>query len=347
MGFLLFLRPVIVCLLLAGVLAAGDHTKTDILHMKNGDKITCEIKSLEHGVLTVKMDYVSSDVAINWEKVQRLESKQMFVLETRKGEYYAGAISTDAKEGDHVDVALGPSRHEIAQPQVVSVEQLGRNFWGRMKGSIDYGFSFARSNKQTQSTLSLDLSSRTEKRYTTFAVDSLFSKTGDIPTNRHSASATFSNRLGYSAWSLAGISSLLKSDQQDLDLRTSFGAALQRKIIYTPTSSLTAMGGVVYTNEKYSTQIDGQNRFNSLEGVLGVQHAAYKFDAMEWLNTIWIYPSITDTGRVRSSLDSSLYYKLIGNFYIRLGVYGSYDTRPPANTPKSDYGVTTSFGWSF
>ena len=346
------MRPILLFIPLIAVIAAsmataGDRTKTDVLLMKNGDRITCEIKRLDHGVLTVRMDYTNTDVPIDWNKVERLESKQLFVVETRQGVYNVGTIATDNSVDNKIDIDQAGRTTEIPQPQVVTVEQLGRGFWGRMKGAFDYGFSFARSNKQTQSTLNMNLSSRTEKRYTTFLVNSLFSNTEGIQTNRHSVQTAFSSRLGYSKWSVAGVGNFLKSDQQALDLRTSLGTALERRIIYTPRSSLIAMAGPVYTYERYSKDIDGKSRFNSLEGLIGIQHAQYQFDRVELINSLWIYPSITDSGRVRSSIESSLYYKIIGNFYTRLGVYGSYDSRPPANTPKSDYGFTTSFGWSF
>ncbi len=332
----------------AAPLWAGDHSKTDVLYMKNGDRITCEIKSLEHGVMTIKMPYTNNDVAIDWSQVERLESSQMFIVETRKGDYHSGSITTDAEKGEHLDVKLGPTSTEIPHPDIVTVEELGRNFWGRMKGSISYGFNFARSNNQTQSTLDANVNSRTERRYVTVAASSLFSNTEDIRTNRHSLAATYSSRLKYSQWSLAAVGNLLKSDQQQLDLRTSIGGALQRKIIYTPRTSLIGLGGVVYTRENYSSaDANGQTRFNSLEGVAGMQHGTYGFDRLEWLNSLWVYPSITDSGRVRSSIDSSLYYKFIGNLFFKVSVYGSYDTRPPANTPKSDYGISNSIGWSF
>lgn len=333
--------------LLATAAQAGDRTKTDVLYMKNGDRITCEIKRLEHGIIFVRMDYTNTDVPIDWSKVEKLESEQLFVVENRQGIYDVGTIATDSRAEGKIDVARAGETVEVPEDQIVTVEQLGKGMWGRMKGAIDYGFSFARSNKQTQSTLNLNLSTRTEKRYTTFLVNSLFSNTEGIQTNRHEVQAAFSSRLGYSKWSLAGVGNFLKSDQQALDLRSSLGAALQRRIVYTPRSSLIAMAGPVYTHERYSKDIDGKSRFNSVEGLISVQYAQYQFDRIELLNSLWIYPSITDRGRVRSSLETSLYYKIIGNFYTRLGIYGSYDTRPPANTPKSDYGFTTSFGWSF
>src|SRR5262245_14680554 len=164
------------------------RAKTDILYMKNGDKITCEIKEMEHGQLLVKTAYTKGTLTINWEKVERIESKQLFVLETEKGNYYSGEIQTNAEESKNVDVTLSGTKTVLQQEKVVTMEQLGRGFIGRMKGAIDYGFTFAKSNNQTQSTLHLDLNSRTEESYTTFTADSLFSTTAGVETNRHSGS---------------------------------------------------------------------------------------------------------------------------------------------------------------
>jgi putative salt-induced outer membrane protein YdiY len=331
----------------AGFSPVCARSKTDILHMKNGDKITCEIKNMEHGQLSIKTDYTKGTLTINWEKVERIESEQLFVLETERGKYYSGEIRTNAKESQNVDVTLDGTLTVLQQRRVVTMEQLGRGFIGRMKGAVDYGFSFARSNKQTQSTLHLDLNSRSEDSYTTFAADSLFSTTSGVDTNRHTASTSYSHRLGSSKWSLITFGSALKSDQQQLDLRTTVGGGVERRFIYTNRSYLIGTAGVVYTNEKFSEAVNGQDRFNSAEGALGLKFSTFRFDSTEWINTLWVYPSMTTTGRVRSTFDSSLYLDLVGDLYFRFGIYHNYDSRPPTDTPKNDYGITTSIGWSF
>lgn len=48
--------------------------KTDVLVMKNGDRMTCEIKGLETGVLYVSFDYIDGTASVDWSKVARLES---------------------------------------------------------------------------------------------------------------------------------------------------------------------------------------------------------------------------------------------------------------------------------
>ena len=45
---------------------AGTRQKTDVIYMKNGDRITCEIKKLEYGQLEVKAPYGKGRFIINW-----------------------------------------------------------------------------------------------------------------------------------------------------------------------------------------------------------------------------------------------------------------------------------------
>src|SRR6516165_10820751 len=68
--------------------------KTDVLVMKNGDHMTCEVKGLEGGVLFVSFDYIDGTTSVDWSKVERLESKQLFVVRTQGGEVYKGTLRT-------------------------------------------------------------------------------------------------------------------------------------------------------------------------------------------------------------------------------------------------------------
>ena len=54
------------------------RSKTDVVHMKNGDKITCEIKNLERGRLSIKIDYMIGTLLVDWNEVDRIESSQGF-----------------------------------------------------------------------------------------------------------------------------------------------------------------------------------------------------------------------------------------------------------------------------
>ena len=65
---LMLIVPLLTLMLYACAASASSREKTDIVYMRNGDKITGEIQSLEKGQLNVKPDYASSAIAIDWEK---------------------------------------------------------------------------------------------------------------------------------------------------------------------------------------------------------------------------------------------------------------------------------------
>ena len=57
---------------------------SDVIVMNNGDHLTCKIKKLEAGVLYVGLDYADGDVSIDWRKVARIRSNQLFLVQTRE-----------------------------------------------------------------------------------------------------------------------------------------------------------------------------------------------------------------------------------------------------------------------
>ena len=79
-------------LLFASPLLARD--KSDVLVMRNGDRFTCEVKSLDADTLSISLDYAAGTVSIDWGKVDHIESKQLFLVKTQDGLVYSGSLST-------------------------------------------------------------------------------------------------------------------------------------------------------------------------------------------------------------------------------------------------------------
>src|SRR5512143_2202868 len=87
-----------VLLLLAQPLLARD--KTDLLVMKNGDHMTCEVKGLDAGALYVAFDYIDGTASVDWSKVARIESEQIFVVKSADGSVYTGTLRTPEAAAD-------------------------------------------------------------------------------------------------------------------------------------------------------------------------------------------------------------------------------------------------------
>ncbi len=74
------------------------------------------------------------------------ESRQNFVITDPKGTVYTGAIRHDQKTKDLT--ILGSDTTKLPNLSVIQIEELGESFWKRMRGNIDLGLSFAKSNDQ-------------------------------------------------------------------------------------------------------------------------------------------------------------------------------------------------------
>ncbi len=75
-------------------LSAFGRENTDILIMKNGDRMTCQIKGLQDGTLYVSLEYVIQTLSLDWSKVAKIESKQLFFVKTEDGSVYKGLLKT-------------------------------------------------------------------------------------------------------------------------------------------------------------------------------------------------------------------------------------------------------------
>src|SRR6266436_821513 len=100
---------------------------TDVLVMKNGDRMTCQVKGLNAGVLYVSFDYIDGTTSVQWSKVARLESKQLFIVKTEDGSVYMGSLNTpESPAGQPVKIQIVESPENevvLESPQIVGITE--------------------------------------------------------------------------------------------------------------------------------------------------------------------------------------------------------------------------------
>jgi len=116
-------------LVLAAPLFAREST--DVIVMKNGDHITGEVKCLNGGVLYVGLSYVIQTLSVDWSKVARLESKQLFLVKTEDGSVYTGTLNTvETPAGQPMKIQVGETRRRKWCSRVC-----GLSMWARLPKS--------------------------------------------------------------------------------------------------------------------------------------------------------------------------------------------------------------------
>jgi len=325
--------------------------KKDVLQFKNGDRITCEIIKLDKGYLYVKLEYADGTVAMDWSKIAGVESDQAFVVGDKAGKRYTGSLQggTEATaQGEmKVQVAGSSTTQALSGAEVVKIDRTDTDFWQNMHGGVDAGLNFSKQQSRTQYNFQSNALYERTKWAATGNYESTFSGGGGLTDLRNDLQLKISRQLLSPRNFYQGLADFLQSDEQQLDLRMTFGGAVGHMFSFTNHSFIAAFGGMDWNRERYSSEATVGRTGDSAEAILGTQINFFRFKTTNILADARVYPSLTDPGRVRFDLNTSLKLKVAKDLYWKFGYYLNFDSRPPQNLPKSDYGSTSSLGWTF
>jgi hypothetical protein len=343
-------RPgVIVLLSLVCALTAFAKNDDDVVVLKNGDRLTGEIKGLQRGELRIKADYMAEAVRLDWARVESIESKSMFMIWLVDGKLVTDVMRLlPTNSNDVSNFVIGASGHGFRVPQldVIRITPIERGFWKRLEGSIDLGFSFTSGNDQYQTQFAATTTYRTGDHSFTAAVDSSFSgQTQGTSQTRNQFTFDYRKQLN-DRWYVGGLFGLLRSDQQSLDLRTSVGGLVGRNLKQTEYTRLSVYGGIVGTREHYSAAV-GQPRQTNADALAGVDFLTFRFSRTDITSRFSLFPSLTTPGRMRMQANSDVRFKIVKDLWWGFHLYENYDSKPPVRADKNDLGVSTSLGWKF
>ena len=338
-----------VVLILLVVLTALAKEVGDVVVLKNGDRLTGEIKGLQRGELRIKSDYMAEAVRLDWAKVERLESKSTFMIWLVNGKLVTDVIRllpTDTGEVANFVIGNSDQKIRVHQLDVIRIAPADRVFWKQLEGSIDFGFNFTSGNDQYQTQLAATTTYRTGDHSFTTSIDSAFSgQTDGTSLTRNQFNLDYRKQLT-SRWYVGGLFDLLRSDQQSLKLRTSVGALIGHNIKQTERTRLSIFGGVVGTRENYSESL-GKPKSTNADAIVGADFLTFRFNRTDIRSRLSLFPSLTTPGRTRVQATSDLRIKVVKDLWWGFHIYENFDSKPPVRADKNDLGVSTSLGWKF
>jgi hypothetical protein len=339
-------------LTLGGVCYA--RPKKDVIQFTNGDRITCEIIKLEKGYLYIKLEYADGTVAMDWSKIVGIESSQNFVIADKDGKRLTGTLRSEAQEKapeEHAELKVqvtGPSTNTLVSgKEIVTIVQSDTGFWHNLHGGLDAGLNYSKQQSRTQYNFDSNAIFQRTKWSTSANYQSSFSGGGNISDLRNSLGLQVARQLLSPRNFYIGLADFLQSEEQQLELRTTLGGGLGHVFSKTNNSFITAYAGADWNRERYSSEATVNRTGDTAEAIVGTQVNFFRFKTTNFLTDARVYPSLTDLGRVRFDLTSSLKLRVAKDLYWRFGYYLNLDSRPPDNLPKTDYGFSSSLGWTF
>lgn len=331
--------------------------KTDVLVMKNGDRMTCQIKGLASGVLYVSFDYIDGTTSVEWSKVARLESNQLFIVKTEDGSVYTGKLSTaETPAGRPVQIQIAeiPVEEEAGKevvfdsPQIVSIIETSDKFWRRFSGELSFGVIYSKGNQSTQYTLGSQAIYLRERWSAEANFNSnLSSSTGTSPSARNSLDLNAKHLLPWNKYFYSGLGSFLQSSAQGITLQTTAGGGIGRYFKDTNRSRISLLGGLSWQSTNYHPSVIPVSRQNLIAALIAADISAFRFNKTNLNIAATLSPALSEPGRLRFNTNATYYIKLFSNLSWNVSFYGNWDNRPPPGFSGSDYGTSSGLSWTF
>ena len=319
--------------------------KTDTIIHINGNVLLGEIKKLDNGIITFKMDGMGT-IKFELDKVNTFSSVKNFQIIVKSGMQYYGTFDTSSVSR-MVKINLMNGSELVPIESLVELYPIKKNFWLRTSGVFSLGFSYSKGSGIATLTSSGKLDYRNRKSYTvldwnentTLQLDS-------ITANKTDLSLNYQRQL-VKKWYVGLGAGANSNSELGLDLRTLVGFSAIYYLVLNYHNRLYVSGG---TNGNKEWSNGDETPANNIEGVFGVNYHFFKYTNPEInINTyITTYPSFTTTGRIRVNYMLDAKVEVINDFHVGINYYYNFDSKPvSANAANNDYGITTTISYTF
>jgi hypothetical protein len=342
------MRSIILCCVVLLTTPLFARESTDVIVMKNGDRLTGEIKGLRSGVLYMSMNYILGTSSVQWSQVARLESKQLFLVKTEDGSVFTGELSTtDTASGRPMEIVVVESAEKevLSSRRVVEMDTTSSKFFQRFNGNINTGTTYSKGNQSTQYNLSSAVNYPRERWAAQASYDSnLTGSTGVKASTRNQLDFDVYRLLRWDNWYYEGLGGFLQSSEQGIIHQTTFGGGIGRYLKNTNSAKISLIGGFVGQNTIYEENIVSQTLGSVL---IGANLQFFRFNKTNGSVQAALTPVVSEPGRVKFNMNAAYYIKVKGNISWNVSFYGNWDNRPPTTLSGSDYGSSSGLSWTF
>jgi hypothetical protein len=328
-----------------GALPSSAASKTDTVIFINGDKLTGEVKSLKRGQLNLNTE-ATGTIGIEWDKISSIESKQRIQIETSAGIRYFGNLRR-SETNAHIIVVTdnGPQTLETMSISTMTpIEGGGLHAWDV---DLSVGYDFAKAGGVKHATFGVNMDFRSLIRIESLRFSTVVTDSDSQDSSKRTNLGLQHTRLWSRRWFTTTSLTFDQNDELGLNLRSSIGAGVGRYVVQSNTMLLSLEGGVQFSQEDLIAE---EEDTGSLEAAFTANWDWFLFEdpELDWSTRIQLFPSLTESGRVRGELDTTLAWEIIGDLKWAFSLYGSWDNQPQSpDGASSDYGVNTALAYDF
>ncbi len=332
-------KPISIILTLLFVFLVWGEASADEVWLKNGDRLTGKVLSLDGGTLVFKTSY-AGDLSIQWGEVVNLKTDEPIKVVLGDETTAEGSVSP----GDSGKVKV--TAEQVAEPVTVklaNVKTINPKPPLRTNLRANAGFSMTGGNTDTQDFYAdAEFMARTlENRYT---IGGLYKRSED--DNVKTADKAFGylkyDHFFTKKWYGYSTATAEQDEFKDLDLRSTLGVGAGYQFIESDLTNLSLEGGLSYVNEDYIIAED--NSF-------AAGRWALKFDHFLLPKSLQYFLSHTGLQSVADQEDLILFTQtgfripFYKNLNITAQINWEYDKSPSPGKKESDYTYLLTFGY--
>jgi putative salt-induced outer membrane protein YdiY len=337
----------LLCLLSISVVCSVEQVM-----LKNGDRLTGAIVSMDGKKLVVKTSY-AGDVSIDWAEVSQFSSDKPLVITRTDKQVLSGTVSTEGQEV-LITTAQGPQKLALADvsamrspaDQAAYEKSLHPGMLEGWKGGGNFGFALARGNSETTN-LALGFNALRKTTTDSWVVDAASVYSTDAKTNTTTANS-FQGLIRYDRnitkrlfWygAFAGSYDTL----QDLNYRLVPGGGIGFHAIATNRTTLDLLLGLAYTHESYTTGLTN----NLISATVGDEFTYKLTKNTTIIQNLYYLPSLNETSIYHVTGNFGVATKLNGWLTSNLNFNDRYNSAPVLHNKKNDVLFTAGLGFTF
>lgn len=319
-------------------------TAADEVHLKNGDRLTGEVKSLEEDRLILVTSY-AGEVTITWSEVAALRTdKPIKVVLTddsvvegisQPGEEKEMNLLTEKIEGG-VSFYLADVKSINPKPPEPAV---------KISARVNVGIDVKKGNTDTE-TYHFDGSfvARTEKNRYRAAFKTDNEKSSGVDTADNWLGSINYDHFLSEKWFLYGNASFESDQFKDLNLRSVLGVGSGYQFIETPTTKLSGEVGFSYANEDY--ELDEDNSYPAGRLAFIIEKPLFDERVMFFHNDEALF-NLEDADDITIRTQTGFRFPFYRRFNMTLQYNLDWEKMPAIGQKKTDERYLVTLGYEY
>jgi len=330
-------------LVAAVILAAIGTARADEVHLKNGDRITGEVVTMEEDKLVLKTSY-AGEITIQWDEVASMATDAPVEVSFQDETTVVGTTKP-AKDGEmSLKTAETAEVISFQLDEVKSINPKSPEKGVEIKGDVNLGLKYERGNTD-KDVIHVDGS------FSAREGDNRYSAKGDVNREKASGVKTENNWLALAKYDRFltekmywfTTASFEHDEFKSLNLRTTLATGAGRQFIETALTNLLIELGLAYVIEDFTSK---DNDYTALRWSLDFDRYVLsdKVQFFHWDELFW---SLKDTDGVVLRTQTGFRFPLYGNFKWTVRYDFDLDTSPDPGRKEEDQRFIVTVGYEY